>query len=434
MKRSSAKTELLQSIELTLRDEARRNELRIAFVRLGVTGFTFAVDVLAWLSPGGLFAGRELPAINALVAGGLFVITLLVAVGLQRGWYRPSLRFIMPAFDAGGIALLFSVLVASGQGQASYADVALILLAASGGLRFTRGVVVLATTLSLLVYALTVVTQETGPVRAILTAGAIIIAGLLGESIRGIVGRATESEVGRATLRRFLPPQVIDDAHSNPMSLLTAPKSLVATVMVSDLRGFTSMAEHLSPVEVFDFLNEVQGTLAEAVRRHGGLVDKFMGDGMLAVFGAPEPVADHAERALQAASSILVAMKRLNASRRARNLASVGFGIGIHTGPLVSGCLGSGARLEFTVIGDTVNVTARIEALTKDRNVQVLVSDETVRSLSATRGASGYELHEQQAEAQLRGRREPLRVFALEPSLDRPEDQPTLVGRVADVG
>ena len=121
-----------------------------------------------------------------------------------------------------------------------------------------------------------------------------------------IVRRAMQSEVGRSTLQRFLPKRVISGAYGSGgggtdlLSLLTEPRSVEATVLVSDLRGFTGMSEKLAPVEALGLLNEVQGTLADTVREHGGTVDKFLGDGMLAVFGAPEPLDDHAAHAVAA--------------------------------------------------------------------------------------------------------------------------------------
>ena len=109
----------------------------------------------------------------------------------------------------------------------------------------------------------------------------------------------------------------------------------------------------------------------------GGVVDKFMGDGMLAVFGALDPAPDHARRALSAVRRIRSAVEELNRGlpeeRRLR------IGVGVHSGTMVAGCLGGGSRLEFTVIGDAVNTTSRLESLTKEKGVDVLISEETAR-------------------------------------------------------
>lgn len=152
------------------------------------------------------------------------------------------------------------------------------------------------------------------------------------------------------------------------------------------------------------------------MHRHGGMVDKFMGDGMLAVFGAPEPLANHADSGLRAAAAIVAAMETLNGKRAESGQAPVRVGVGIHSGLVVTGCLGSGARLEFTVIGDTVNTAARLEALTKERGVEILASDETMRraTIGAELTIDGLRFAvETVGETAIRGRRESLGLHAL---------------------
>ncbi len=132
-----------------------------------------------------------------------------------------------------------------------------------------------------------------------------------------------------------------------------------------------------------------------------------MGDGMLAVFGAPETVADHARRGFGAARAIRSALETVNQARAARREPPLRIGVGLHSGAVVTGCLGSGTRAEFTVIGDTVNTASRLEALTKEKGVDVIVSEETVRRLGAEEGVQAL------GEVAIRGRKEPLRVYAL---------------------
>ena len=217
--------------------------------------------------------------------------------------------------------------------------------------------------------------------------GLLIAVGVLAVWMTGIVARAVKSEVGRAMLTRFLPRRVIDDAHTDPMSLVTQPRSVDATVLVTDLRGFTAFSEHLSPAEVLEFLNEVQGALARVVRTYGGTVDKFMGDGMLAVFGVPEELDDHAVRSVCAANEMLRVIDGINRTRD--DALPVRIGIGVHSGPVVAGCLGSGLRLEFTIIGDTVNTASRLEALTKEKGVTTLISNDTITLADTAFSATG---------------------------------------------
>jgi class 3 adenylate cyclase len=199
-------------------------------------------------------------------------------------------------------------------------------------------------------------------------------------------------------LRRFVPERVVSAAYRDPLALLGEPRALEVTALVTDLRDFTSYAEHRSPAEVFAFLDNIQSSLASIIHSHGGKVDKFLGDGILAVFGAPEPLADHAERALAAAAELLAA---------ATDLGGVKLGIGVHTGTVVAGCLGDGARLEFTVVGDTVNVAARLESMTKELRVPILASEDTVRAAGGRIDTCAV------GRVELRGRAGPVAVHTL---------------------
>jgi class 3 adenylate cyclase len=171
--------------------------------------------------------------------------------------------------------------------------------------------------------------------------------------------------------------------------------------VVSDVRGFTSWAESREPEEVLAFVSELQGALASAIVAHGGTVDKFMGDGMLAVFGAPEPLTDHARRAVDAVRDMLAAVRQLN-----QGGLDIKLGVGVHSGPLVAGCVGSGSHLEFTVIGDTVNTASRLQSLTKEHDVAVIMGAQTASGLRDDE-------HTSLGETALRGKQRMLRIYAL---------------------
>ncbi|MDI1428400.1 adenylate/guanylate cyclase domain-containing protein [Polyangium sorediatum] len=225
--------------------------------------------------------------------------------------------------------------------------------------------------------------------------------GLLNVWLADQVRRAMEATRGQLLLERLL-PGVARAALKDPLSLLDAPRSVEATLLVTDLRGFTSLSERMEPGDVFEMLNQLQGALSEAVHACGGIVDKFMGDGMLAVFGATEPGHDHARRAIEAVRRIRAALDEQNRLRS----AGLRIGIGVHSGTVVAGCLGGGSRLEFTVIGDAVNTTSRLEAMTKDKGVDVLVSEETVQRVPEV-------TFEDLGVAPVRGRQQGIRVFTL---------------------
>jgi adenylate cyclase len=191
----------------------------------------------------------------------------------------------------------------------------------------------------------------------------------------------------RDVFARFLPETVVDEvlARSGGELRLGAER-MVGTVMFTDLRSFTTFAETTPAERVIEVLNRYLGDMGGAVLDHGGTLVDYMGDGIMAAFGAPIPTDDHADRAIAAAREMV--RERLPEFNRwlvAEGLCDgFGMGIGLNTGPVMSGNVGSERRLEYTVIGDTVNTASRIEALTKEVPFPVLVADETRAAMRST--------------------------------------------------
>jgi adenylate cyclase len=410
MTSSETRDAITLSAEHALVQEARRNELGIGWVRLGGCGLVFALDTLLALQ------GTR-PAANVAHSGGLVVIAVLLLAGLLRMGYRHWFRFAIPLLDAVLVERLLSVrLQQQGHSLGLVAAIALGcgLFAGTGGLRFDRKSVLWTTLLAgLMFWSLLGHTASPGALAySLLILGAI---GILGIWTTALVRRTVRAARGRAFLQRFLSHSLVDAAFRNPLDAIET-KAIEATVLVSDLRGFTALAETMRPVDVLELLNRLQGALAEAVQRQGGVVDKFMGDGMLAVFGAPDPLEDHAERAVRAAVDIRAAVQRINATRPEQIALRVG--IGIHSGALVAGCLGSGDRLEFTVIGDAVNTASRLESMTKDKGIGLLLSGETAALLPESRELVAL------GEVVLRGRRRPLAIATLAEVIDAEAEPP----------
>ncbi len=181
-------------------------------------------------------------------------------------------------------------------------------------------------------------------------------------------------------------------------------------VLFSDLRGFTSYAEKLSPEELVRELNAYLEEMVAVITAHGVVVDKYIGDGIMAVFGAPRTRDDDAGRALQTARALVAALEAHNRRRNLEGRPPLKMGVGVHYGAVVAGNIGTLEHAQYTIIGDTVNLAARMEGATKDLGVPVLVS----RALKEAAGDAGLDLVPLGSLA-VRGRDEAVEVFGLPP-------------------
>ena len=194
---------------------------------------------------------------------------------------------------------------------------------------------------------------------------------------------AFEREQARDAFARFVPEAVVDEVLRSADGIRLGGVQREGTVMFSDLRGFTSFAETLEPATVIGALNRYLTAMSEAILDHGGTLVAYMGDGIMAVFGAPLAQDDHADRALAAARDMLDRLEGFNAWLREEGLHE-GFkmGIGLNSGQVMSGHVGSERRLEYTALGDTTNTAARLEGMTKGTPYQLYVADSTRSRLS----------------------------------------------------
>lgn len=192
-----------------------------------------------------------------------------------------------------------------------------------------------------------------------------------------LVNKITEETTRRRRLQTYFSPGVGKMLGQQDEDDLAMGKESEVTVIISDIRGFTALSERLDCRETVKLLNLYHSKMVEAVFQHGGTLDKYLGDGLLAYFNAPIGQADHAERAVQCALAMNCALASLNTNRSWHGLEELQMGIGIHTGRAIVGDIGAPHRKEFTAIGEAVNVASRLESMTKELGHPVLVSKAT---------------------------------------------------------
>lgn len=182
----------------------------------------------------------------------------------------------------------------------------------------------------------------------------------------------------KATMYRYMNPGVADQAIAMGEESLMAGERKDVSILFSDIRGFTTLTENLGATEVVSMLNAYFGTMVEAVFEYGGTLDKFIGDALMGIFGAPLPLDDdHAWMAVSCALEMRSRLKKLNRYRQLLNQTPIQVGLGISSGNVVVGNIGSSRRMDYTAIGDAVNVSARLESLTKDYGCEMIISEST---------------------------------------------------------
>jgi class 3 adenylate cyclase/CheY-like chemotaxis protein len=207
------------------------------------------------------------------------------------------------------------------------------------------------------------------------------------------------------TFGRYLSDEVVESLLESPEGLKLGGEMRRVTIMMSDLRGFTQFSERLGPTQVVHMLNRYLGAMTEIILRYQGTIDEFIGDAILAIYGAPITRPDDARRALSCAISMQLAMDIVNRENEAEGLPTLEMGIAIHSGEVVVGNIGSDRRTKYGVVGPPVNITGRIESYTVGG--QVLVSEETVKA------AGEHVIVGERMEILAKGAKAPVVVYAL---------------------
>ena len=205
--------------------------------------------------------------------------------------------------------------------------------------------------------------------------------GTVARAVNAMAAGLQERDTIKTAFARYVSQHVLETIlESNELPKLTGERRHI-TVLFSDIRGFTSLAEELSAEAALVMLNQYFARMIDIVHRHHGMLDKMMGDGIMAIFGAPLEDAHQEEHAIRAAVEMLAALKELREGWQASEFNSLQIGIGIHSGVAVVGNVGSLARMEYTAIGDTVNLASRLESATKEFGEPICLSESTYTAL-----------------------------------------------------
>jgi adenylate cyclase len=236
-------------------------------------------------------------------------------------------------------------------------------------------------------------------------AGAVAFAGAM---VGNYLGEGRDRRRVRELFGRYVSPEYVRRLADDYENVVLGGERAPVTLLFSDIRGFTSLSERLPAETVIEMLNEYLERMAEVVFRHGGTLDKFIGDAVMAFWNAPIPAEDHATRAVEAALDMLVELESLNEGWRIAGApARLQIGIGLNTGEAIVGNIGSLTRkLDYTAIGDTVNLAARLEGLTKEYGASIIISEATRNELDAGR----YEVRALD-EVRVKGKEQAVRIY-----------------------
>ncbi|MFO7583525.1 MAG: adenylate/guanylate cyclase domain-containing protein [Anaerolineales bacterium] len=232
--------------------------------------------------------------------------------------------------------------------------------------------------------------------------------GYVSQGFNEMVSGLRRAEVMRNLLNLYVSPEVAREALEHGTKL--GGQLVECSVLFSDIRGFTALSEQLPPEHLIDLLNRYMSRMVDVVIANGGLVNKFGGDSLLAVFGSPlNPAEEHAAQAIRAALHMQKALKGFNVEQVKKSQPELEIGIGIASGPVVAGNVGGEGRIEYTVIGDTVNLAARLQDLTKQMGRSVLASAATVNEAARVMPFAAEPMNP----VEVRGKTEMVEIYAL---------------------
>lgn len=400
----SARNELM-----VLAESALQGETTVGWIRLALVLAVAAGQLLTWVARG---ASEPLDKVAMGILGGYAAFGAVVLALLRRTEPKPermrmlSLLVILLDF----VFVAFIGLRFDGVDNHPTPEIAASACAVALAFSVARwGAIHVALSVLLAIAAFTV-SATSGHIYRLKPFGFVVASfvtlGLLLWRTNTQVRKMFVSLRRREDLGRFLPKALVEQVLRFGDTLIPAHRDV--TILFLDIRDFTRFSEQLPPQAVLAFLDEFLGDLSRIVLGHDGTVNKFLGDGFMAFWGAPVKQPDHATKAIRAVLDIRRRVEEINQARARDGKPPVAVGMGLHSGTVAAGMLGTAEQHEYTIVGDAVNLASRIETLTKAHKIDLLVSQDVQQRLD------GQRYHcERLAEEQVKGRSAPVVVYAV---------------------
>jgi adenylate cyclase len=414
-----------------VRAAQRRNERVSAFIRIAV----FVVLLTSLIPVRDEFPWSSLPVTILSGYGAIGLLSLALA---QAGVFRPWFPWAYATLDVSILVTLLTLLtdlhgIPLRDAFRVPGAAMIFLFLAQAALRYQSALVLYTAALYVASWVVLVIgfgergsAQMSTPsgadlplhveyLRLVITVLVALILALVTYRTRKLLQSSIVEARSKSNLAKYLPANLVREMADNGIHLIEESRRQIVAVLFIDIRNFTGMSENMDPSAVTDLLTEFRRRMTQVILSHGGTLDKFIGDAIMVEFGIPEPSESDARDALLCGVGMLRVLGLWNTERASLGLAPVEAGIGAHLGEVIAGALGDAARLEYTVIGDTVNIAERIEHLTRQANVPMLVSEALFDATGEIPPNVTCTALPPQA---LRGREKPIGAYAIRPSED----------------
>lgn len=364
-----------------LQDRELKNEKMVAYIRFAL-GMMGILDILSYFNI--IDIGLNPTRTSLIISFFLFIYAAIVLVIVSKSFYLKYLKFFIIFFDYTYIVLSFVFDPTITDIQSSivwFAFAAAIVFYLINLLRYSREGTIFAGILSILVFNGICIYFSVAPELILQVGIALLLILIIGYSVTVSNKKMMAEANTKKMMERYLPPQLVGELYKQNFIQKPGGIKQEATILFSDIRSFTSISESLNAEDVVLLLNKYLSEMTNIIFQNQGTIDKFIGDAIMTLFGAPVQHSDDPQRAVSTAVEMKKALVEFNKSNNMQD-NPLEIGIGIHTGEVIAGNIGSDKRLDYTVIGDNVNLSSRIEGLTGYYGCAILISQYTYGKLS----------------------------------------------------